>query len=62
MKATKHYEDGAVVVFFYEDNNTERPFDCVMAFDNEQQMARLGECLKDLARTGGTTVSIGEKK
>ena len=34
----------------------------VMRFDNEQQMRRLGECLKDLARTGAKEVEIIPKE
>lgn len=53
MKATKHYENGRIYVYV-EENGVR---DCI-AFQNEQQMRRLGECLKDLARTGGSSVEI----
>lgn len=53
MKATKHYENGRIYVYV-EENGVR---DCI-AFQNEQQMRRLGECLKDLARIGGNTVEI----
>lgn len=53
MKCTKHYENGRIYVYC-EENGAR---DCI-SFSSEQQMARLGECLKDLARTGGNQVEI----
>lgn len=53
MKATKHYENGRIYVYI-EENGVR---DCI-SFRSEQQMWRLGECLKDLARTGGESVEI----
>ncbi len=53
MKATKHYENGRIYVYV-EENGVR---DCI-SFRSEQQMWRLGECLKDLSRTGGESVEI----
>lgn len=55
MKATKHYESGRIFVYVEENGVT----DCI-TLQSEQQMRRLGECLIDLARTGGKTVTIGK--
>lgn len=54
MKATKHYEAGRVFVYIEDENGAT---DCI-SFSNEQQMRRLGECLIDLARIGGSTIEI----
>ena len=56
MKAKKMYAYKKIVVIANEDGK-----EFALDFDNEKQMAHLGECLKDLARSGGTEVSIGEK-
>jgi len=32
-----------------------------LTFDDERQMARAGECLRDLARIGGESVEIVKK-
>ncbi len=54
MKATKHYENGRIFVYV-EDGDAR---DCI-SFSSERQMQQLGECLRDLARIGGTSVEIG---
>lgn len=56
MKATKHYEGGRIFVYI-EENGIK---DCI-TFRSEQQMARLGECLRDLARIGGNSVEINPR-
>ena len=56
MKATKHYEHGHVIVYINEDG-----LQTCLTFDDERQMARAGECLRDLARIGGETVEIVKK-
>lgn len=53
MKVTKHYEQDFIILYASEGNMIER-----IMLDNEQQMRRLGECLKDLARTGAKEVEI----
>ena len=53
MKVTKHYEQDHVILYVSEGSMTER-----IMLDNDQQMRRLGECLKDLARTGAKEVEI----
>ncbi len=57
MKAKKHYENGKVMVYC-----TEGTMSTCLTFDDEKQMRRMGECLRDLARIGGNEVSIGENK
>ena len=57
MKATKHYECGYIFVYFTGDD-----YERVLTFDNEGQMSRVGEILKDLARIGGNTVEITDKE
>ena len=57
MKVTKHYEQDHVILYVSEGNMVER-----IMLDNEQQMRRLGECLKDLARTGSKEVKIIPKE
>ena len=56
MKATKHYEHGHVIVYINEDG-----LQTCLTFDDERQMARAGECLRDLARIGGDSVEIVKK-
>ncbi len=62
MKATKHYENGAVMVYLHEDAREEgsQPVDMCLTFDSETQLRRAGECLKMLAIAGGNTVKVGE--
>lgn len=57
MKVTKHYEQDYVILYASEDSMMER-----IMLDNDQQMRRLGECLKDLARTGAKEVEIIPKE
>jgi hypothetical protein len=57
MKVTKHYEKDFIILYASEGNMVER-----IMLDNEQQMRRLGECLKDLARTGAKEVQIIPKE
>ena len=57
MKVTKHYEQDHVMLYVKEGNlNT-----CI-ALESDQQMQRLGQCLCDLYRTDGRTVTIKPKK
>ncbi len=56
MKAKKHYEQGIQVYVSEGDWNA-----CI-TFRSEQQMHRMGQCLSDLARIGGTEVTIGEQE
>jgi len=53
MKVTKHYEQDHVILYVSEGSMIER-----IMLDDDQQMRRLGECLKDLARTGAKEVEI----
>ena len=53
MKVRKSYQKDKVIVYALEGDML-----MVMRFDDEQQMRRLGECLKDLARTGAKEVEI----
>lgn len=53
MKVTKHYEQDHVILYASEGSMIER-----IMLDDDQQMRRLGECLKDLARTGAKEVEI----
>ena len=56
MKVTKHYEGGYVVVYIEgKEINT-----CI-TFYSDRQVGILGECLKDLDRTGGREVFIKEE-
>lgn len=57
MKVTKFCEQDHVILYVSECNMTER-----IMLDNDQQMRRLGECLKDLARTGAKEVQIIPKE
>ena len=57
MKATKHFEDGKIFVYLTKPSGT-----YVMTFDSEDEMRRAGQCLIDLARIGGKTVEIKDKK
>ena len=56
MIAKKMYAYKKIVVIAKEEGT-----EFTLNFENEKQMEHLGECLKDLARSGGTEVSIGEK-
>lgn len=58
MKCTKHYEGGRVYVYVEKEEGVT---DCI-SFKSEKEMKRLGECLTDLARIGGTTVEITDGK
>ena len=57
MKVTKHYEQDHVILYASEGSMIER-----IMLDNDQQISRLGECLKDLARTGAKEVEIIPKE
>jgi len=57
MKATKHYESNRVYVYLTIDERTS-----ILSFANETEMRRAGQCLVDLARIGGNTVEIKDKK
>lgn len=57
MKVTKHYEQEHVILYVSEGSMIER-----IMLDDDQQMRRLGECLKDLARTGAKEVEIIPKE
>ena len=57
MKVTRHYEQDHVILYVSEGSMIER-----IMLDNDQQMRRLGECLKDLARTGAKEVQIIPKE
>ena len=57
MKATKHYEGGKVYVYLTIDERTS-----ILSFANETEMRRAGQCLIDLARIGGNSVEIKDKK
>lgn len=46
MTATKHYENDHVIIYVEEG-----AMQTCITLDNERQMYRLGECLKDLYRT-----------
>ena len=59
MKATKHFEDGKIFVYL---TRTSTSSTYVLAFDSEDEMRRAGQCLIDLARIGGKTVEIKDKK
>ncbi len=56
MKARKYYENDSVLVYVSDGE-----WNTCITLENEQQMKRLGQCLTDLARIGGDTVSIGEE-
>lgn len=53
MKVTKHYENDHVIIYV-EDGNLKT---CI-TLENYQQIMRLGNCLKDLERTGAREVTI----
>ena len=55
MKARKLYAYKKIVVKA-KDGDTE----FALHFESEKQMHQLGECLCDLARSGGNEVIIGE--
>lgn len=57
MKVTRHYEQDHVILYASEGSMMER-----IMLDDDQQMRRLGECLKDLARTGAKEVEIIPKE
>ena len=57
MKVTKHYEQDHIILYVSEGNMVER-----IMLDDDQQMRRLGECLKDLVRTGAKEVEIIPKE
>ena len=57
MKVTKHYEQDHVILYVSEGSMTER-----IMLDDEQQMRRLGDCLKDIARMGAKEVEIIPKE
>lgn len=57
MKATKYYEDDLVKVVI-EDRGSHQ----VVLMGCDRDMKRLGECLKDLARTGAKEVEIISKE
>ena len=57
MKVTRHYEQDRVILYVSEGSMIER-----IMLDDDQQMRRLGECLKDLARTGAKEVEIIPKE
>ena len=57
MKVTRHYEQDHVILYVSEGSMIER-----IMLDDDQQMRRLGECLKDLARTGAKEVEIIPKE
>ena len=57
MKVTKYFVQDHVILYVKEGRMIER-----IILDNEQQMRRLGECLKDLARTGAKEVQIIPKE
>ena len=57
MKVTRHYEQDHVILYVSEGSMIER-----IMLDDDQQMRRLGECLKDLARTGAKEVQIIPKE
>ena len=59
MKAVKHYEDNRVFVYL---TRTSTSSTYVLAFDSDDEMRRAGQCLIDLARIGGNTVEIKDKK
>ncbi len=55
MKVSRHYKDDSVIIHAEEGN-----MKFCLKFESERQMRRLGECLVDLARSGGNAVEIGE--
>ena len=58
MKARKVYNNGKVFVHI----EVEEGYLIGIAFENEQQMRRAGQCLIDLARIGGNEVEIKDIK
>jgi len=55
MQVKKYYENDNVVLYITDDE-----LSTCLTLNNEVQMRRLGECLINLARTGGKKVSVGE--
>jgi hypothetical protein len=53
----RYYEENHILLYVSEGSMVER-----IMLDNDQQMRRLGECLKDLARTGAKEVQIIPKE
>jgi hypothetical protein len=53
MTVMRYYEENHILLYVSEGSMVER-----IMLDNDQQMRRLGECLKDLARTGAKEVEI----
>ena len=54
VQTTKEYQDGKVIV--HVTINGRQPF--ALAFDDEQEIRQLGDCLKTLA-AGSRNVKIG---
>jgi len=57
MRVTKHYENDHVMLYVEEED-----ISTCITLDNDRQMRRLGQCLIDLERTGGSMVTIMPKK
>jgi hypothetical protein len=57
MTVMRYYEENHILLYVSEGSMVER-----IMLDNDQQMRRLGECLKDLARTGAKEVQIIPKE
>ena len=57
MTVMRYYEENHILLYVSEGSMVER-----IMLDNDQQMRRLGECLKDLARTGAKEVEIIPKE
>ncbi len=57
MTVTKHYENDHISLYITEGNTTT----CV-TLDSDSQIRRLGECLINLYRTDGRTVTITPKQ
>lgn len=53
MKVTKHYENDHVIIYVEEGN-----LKTCITLENDRQIMRLGDCLKDLERTGAKEVTI----
>lgn len=56
MIATKRYEDGKVIAYVDEGR-----FSTEVVFCDEEQMRRMGECLRDLAR-GARSVELKSRE
>ena len=56
MIAKKHFEGDRVFVYLTTRKTT------ILSFESEDEMRRAGQCLIDLARIGGNTVEIKDKK